>query len=188
MPIVFQLPQGSKFTKAMGFTLVELMATIAIAAVVMGLAVPSFNTAIKNNRLTTQVNDFVTSLNIARSEAVKRGQQVTLCKSSDGNTCVADGAASNWAQGWIVFVDQDNDFIHDAGEFPIRVQGQAQSQISMAGTGTVINQISYLGSGLSLNTGTIAICDDRRDEAVGKLTTINAVGRASTTDELMCGP
>src|SRR3569832_1171984 len=89
-----------------GFTLVELLVTISIATILVTLAVPSFSDFVKINRMITQTNDFVTALNVARSEAIRRGNRITLCKSSDGAGCVSGG---NWEQGWIVFVDADGD-------------------------------------------------------------------------------
>lgn len=81
-------------TYGKGFTLLELLATMAIAGILFGIAIPSFNTAIRNNRLTTMANDFVTALNVARSESVKRGQRVTVRRTG-----------ANWEDGWQVFVD-----------------------------------------------------------------------------------
>ena len=71
-----------------GFTLIELMVTIAIAAILLGIAIPSFTDTIASNRLTTSANELVTALNLARSESVKRGVRTTLCKSTDGSSCV----------------------------------------------------------------------------------------------------
>src|SRR3569833_4532748 len=89
-----------------GFTLVELLVTISIATILVTLAVPSFSDFVKNNRMITQPTDFVTAMNVARSEAIRRGTRITLCKSSDGAGCVS---GRNWEQGWIVFVDDDGD-------------------------------------------------------------------------------
>ena len=83
-----------------GFTLIELMVTLAVTAIVLGVAVPSFNTMIINSRSATLGEDFATALNFARSEAVKRKARVTLCASSDGLTC-----GDVWRDGFMVFVD-----------------------------------------------------------------------------------
>ncbi|MGB5065269.1 MAG: GspH/FimT family pseudopilin, partial [Candidatus Competibacter sp.] len=69
-----------------GFTLIELMITVALAAIVLTLGVPAFQETIRNNRLATTVNDFISSLNLTRSEAIKRGTRVTLCKSANGTS------------------------------------------------------------------------------------------------------
>ena len=79
-----------------GFTLLQLMAVIAIAGVLMVAAIPTFRDMIRRTRLTTYTNEFVTALNIARSEAVKRGQHVVVRKTG-----------TNWENGWQVFVDVD---------------------------------------------------------------------------------
>ena len=65
-----------------GFTLVELMVTLTVLAILVGVALPSFRDMILNNRRTAIVNDLVSSLLLARSEAIKRGQPVSVCASS----------------------------------------------------------------------------------------------------------
>lgn len=96
-----------------GFTLLELMVTIAILAIVAGLSTPSFLRTIENNRAATASNDFALAIIQARSEAVKRNQPVAICKSSDGATCTN---SDDWEQGWISFVDVDGDSILDGGD------------------------------------------------------------------------
>ena len=85
------------------FTLVELLVTVTVISIILGIAIPSFNSQILNNKSVALSEDFVTALNLARSEAVKRATRVTLCSSQDGSTC--SGAASDWAKGFIVVVD-----------------------------------------------------------------------------------
>lgn len=83
-----------------GFTIIELMVTVTLLSVVLVLALPGFQSFIQNNRVATQANNFITALTLARSEALKRGTNVSVCASSDQATCT--GA---WNQGWIVFTD-----------------------------------------------------------------------------------
>ena len=85
---------------ARGFTLLELMVTIGVAGVLLTLGVPSFVDVVRNNRAATNVNELVTAFSIARSESIKRGWNVSVCRSSNGATCT--GA---WSDGWIVFRD-----------------------------------------------------------------------------------
>lgn len=84
-----------------GFTLLELMITIAVAGILLALAGPQFRAMVQGNRITTQVNEFVTAVNMARGEAVRSGEPVTLCASQDQNTC-ADPGDGDWAIGWIL--------------------------------------------------------------------------------------
>lgn len=85
-----------------GFTLIELMVTIAVLAIVVSIAAPSFTSMINNNRSVALGEELTGAFNLARSEAVKRGDRVSICASSDGASC---SAAGTWNQGWIVFTD-----------------------------------------------------------------------------------
>jgi type IV fimbrial biogenesis protein FimT len=88
--------------KLAGFTLIELMVTLAVAAIALGIAIPSFNQTMRNNSSATLGNEMAGALNYARSEAIKRGKRVSICASNDGASCLA---ANNWKEGWLVFVD-----------------------------------------------------------------------------------
>jgi type IV fimbrial biogenesis protein FimT len=90
---------GRRSRAARGFTLVELMVTLLVLAILLGLAVPSFRDASLSSRLTGYANDLVAGVQIARSEAIKRNATVTLCASEDGATCAED---VGWEVGWIV--------------------------------------------------------------------------------------
>ena len=96
----FLAARHDKFER--GLTLIELMVTISIIAILMSLAVPSFQSMIASSNLTTATNDLINTLAQARSNAIRRGGRVTVCKSANGTQCVATG---NWEQGWIVFND-----------------------------------------------------------------------------------
>lgn len=87
--------------RAHGFTLIELMITLLLAAIIMSLAVPGFRDLVQNNRAATQSNELVAALALARSEAVKRGVNVMLCPSSDQATCTG----GDWQDGWIVVLE-----------------------------------------------------------------------------------
>lgn len=94
-------------TTSQGLTLLELMIALSIAAILGCIAVPGFNEMRHNNERTAAVNSFVHAIYLARSEAIKRGRIVTLCKSADGQTCAA--RATPWNSGWIVFANGDAD-------------------------------------------------------------------------------
>ncbi|MFP4294722.1 MAG: GspH/FimT family pseudopilin [Halothiobacillaceae bacterium] len=89
--------------KTTGFSLIELMITIAVLAIVLAIAVPSFSFLVQSNRATTLANDLTTAITFARSEAIRRGENVTLCSSNDGNDC-----GGTWTDGWIAIADSDD--------------------------------------------------------------------------------
>jgi len=172
-----------------GFTLIELMVTLAVAAILLTMGVPSFRATVENNRLTAAANELVGALNLARSEAIKRGVRVTVCKSSDGATCTTSG---NWEQGWIVFTDGNNDAAYNsATETLLRVYGGVNGQVTLVGNTNVSDYISYTASGRSILTGggfqagTIKVCDDRTGN-VGKNVVLSSTGRLRIEQNVTC--
>jgi type IV fimbrial biogenesis protein FimT len=83
------------------FTIIELVITVTILAILVATAIPSFRTLMANSRSTNLASEMFMALNIARSEAIKRSARISVCASADGATC----AGTPWDQGWIVFID-----------------------------------------------------------------------------------
>lgn len=144
-----------------GFTLIELMVTIAVASILLTLAVPSFQSMVENNSLTTQINLLVGALNGARSEAVKRGQRVSICKSNDATNCASSGG---YEQGWIMFVEEgtNNPGERNPGSETLLRAGEAlKPGYSLRGNGTtLIKYISYFPSGEANANGRFILCKD----------------------------
>ena len=90
---------------AKGFTLFELIVTMAVAGIILSFGVPGFMSFIQNNRATTHTNDLVTALNLGRSEATRRAAPVTVCSSADGATC---SGSNDWSTGWVARDDAGN--------------------------------------------------------------------------------
>ena len=86
----------------LGFTILELMFTVAIAAVIVGIGIPNMQTVIWNNRTATQVNELVSALNLARSEAVAQGVDVYIIPN----------VGNDWTTGWRVMADSDDDRVY----------------------------------------------------------------------------
>lgn len=100
-----------------GFTLIELMVTISIISIVLAFGIPWFGNVITENRMATQANELVSAIAVARSEAIKQRVTVRLCSSEDTDAENPTCAGSNdWAQGWLVYADANNDGVADAGE------------------------------------------------------------------------
>ena len=138
-----------------GITIVELIIALAIAAILSAIAVPSFTNIIQDNRLAIQVNELQASLSFARSEAIKRNNYVTTCRSSDGKNCIGD-----WTDGWIVFVDDDLDSTVDTGETILLRRGTISTNNTLTFNRS---RIIYTGDGTARggSNGTFTFCDKR---------------------------
>ncbi len=117
------------------------MITVTVLVILASVALPNLRSTIQNNRMTAQANGFLTAFQLARSEALKRKMPVSVCPSSDGESCGAD-----WEDGWIVFVD-DN----DAGDSNADVGEVLQIWSGMDGdtsnTGDDPDFVRYIASG-----------------------------------------
>ena len=147
-----------------GLTLIELMMAMAVAAVLMAIAGPSFQQALNSNRLSSVANELTGAVQLTRAEAVRANRRVTLCSSSDGSACTH--TTSTWA-GWIMFVDTDGDGSRDNAE-PVVKSGTFDAPVvvkSSANITAVNEQITFRGDGTArgsdgqtLLTGTLAVC------------------------------
>ncbi len=163
-----------------GFTLIEMIVTVAIAAIVMMIAVPSFQQMMQQNRTAAITNQLLGAFRMARSEAVTRGKTVTVCKSAnvtDANpTC---STSASWADGWIIFAeDGDGNGTRESSEPLIKV-GQLQAgQATVGGNTYVANTVQFLPSGRIKNRsgGTLTITTGSEQTKI----TINAVGRITS--------
>ncbi|MFL9666003.1 GspH/FimT family pseudopilin [Variovorax sp. AB1(2024)] len=117
-----------------GFTLIELMVTIAVAAVLLVIAAPNFVAFQRNSELTSAANSFVAALSAARGEAMKRGRQAVVVPREN----------NNWATGWTVFVDTDNNQQFNGSDILIVQQGALQSYFSATGQGTAQGSPAYV--------------------------------------------
>jgi type IV fimbrial biogenesis protein FimT len=160
-----------------GISLVELLGTLSIVAIVNALAGPTLSETFKRNQLRSAAERVMTTLNLARSEAVKRNQPVSVCRSSNGTSCTGD-----WQDGWIVFSNIDGDNAVDAGsDEVIRVYEGLDGGHGFDGT-VGSNAITYFSDGsYARGSETIKICPKDGDLGHTWMVDINTVGRPRVT-------
>lgn len=163
---------GPRISTEHGFTLVEMLTAIAIAAILLAIAVPSYSGSRLNSQLRASSNDLIGSINLARSEAIKRGTTVTVCASSSGDTCGGD-----WNEGWIVLGGTDalhNPIVlHSVNALPIGFQ-----LTEFAGTTVLIFQ----STGVDATPASFRLC--RSNPEAGsqeRVVSLDATGRAFVT-------
>jgi type IV fimbrial biogenesis protein FimT len=140
--------QNGPMRKISGFTLIELLVVMAIVAILLSIAAPSFKQQIQANTMTSNVNSFLADLRFARSEAIRRGGGVVMCRSDAPeatNASCGSGAGpggNGWVSGWIVFVDKNNNGDRNYDVDPIvddtilRVQSPITAMDSIADAGS----------------------------------------------------
>jgi type IV fimbrial biogenesis protein FimT len=162
---------GRRISSAQGFTLVELIVAISIAAILLAIAVPSYNSSQLNSQLRASANDLIASINLARSEAIKRGVTVTLCASSDGESC-----GGEWHDGWLVLREADPLNAVDAVILQVVDGPPAGFQLTEAlGNDT----LRFQSTGVDTTAATFTLC--RSSPTTGsqeRVVSMDATGRA----------
>jgi type IV fimbrial biogenesis protein FimT len=148
--------------KISGFTLVEMLVSIAILAIVLLIGIPSFNSIIKSSNMRSNSGDFISALNYARMESVKRGTSVELDQT--------DGAS--WTEGLVVWVDDDEDGTMDSGE-ELRYWDTFSTGSSITSANSVTS-FTFSADGGVDNNDTLKLCDDRTGETGRNITVLSS--------------
>ncbi len=174
-----------------GFTLIELMVTVGLASILMAVAIPSMRDFMRNNRLTSTVNDLLHSLQVARTEAIKRQNgSVVICGTANPNVAAPVCDYTNF-NGWIVFQDLDNNWQFNGADVIIERHSVVDASVTVK-TDATDRIISFGPSGFENpngarnNTRTVVACDIRGIKANGTASTARALfvtqtGRARAT-------
>lgn len=156
-----------------GFTLVELIVTLAVLAIALAIAIPSYQGLTRNTRLVTVSNELIASLALARSEAVRRGKTVKVCKADANSASPVCSASADWAQGWLV----------DVGGTVIRTTQINNTGISIS---SAADEIEFRPNGSSSAAATIEViragCTSGETNAK-RVISVSGTGRASVTSE-----
>lgn len=163
-----------------GVTLMELLVVVAILATLVGVATPGMRQWVDSTRIGTQVRAFLSDLQLTRTEAIRRGERVVLCAANQAETC---SELPGWHQGWLMFVDLNNNAQVDQGEFILRHQGPAPAGWSIQGNQPVSRFVSYdpLGSTRLVNgafqAGSVLFCRQGAGGPMPRRVVVNSVGR-----------
>ncbi|MEE9358332.1 MAG: GspH/FimT family pseudopilin [Sedimenticolaceae bacterium] len=167
-----------------GFTLIELIITLAVAAVVLTLAAPALRDTLIRNRVATEINSLAATLNQGRSEAIKRGRSVTLCSSSNGTSCCSSSngtsCAKNWQNGWILFEDSNADGTFDSSdETAIKVSSGFTSSdtLAYAASTATSSYVRFKSNGFSKEAGSFKLCESGSAVKYARALYISTTGR-----------
>lgn len=177
---------------ATGYTLIELMAVLAIASALLVIAIPMFRTQVQNSRMSAAATDLLSTFMSAKSEAVGRNYPVTVCISNrapdpDDLACADNG---QWEDGWLTFVDADEEVgVRNAGEDILQIHPPLSDGTTARATGTLANSVTYQPNGLTSLSGTesLVFCDERIGEpedeqkvrAFARVVIVSILGKAS---------
>lgn len=159
--------------KHLGFTLIELMVVIVIAAILLTIAVPSFDSMIKKNNVEALQARLSSAISTARTEAASRNTIVTICASTDGTTCVDDDDL--WGRGWVIFENDGHNIIDVANKIAIDVfeSEGAYSIESFNNSYVSFNSQGFLFGG---NVVTFDICEPGKDNQYARGVIVNKSG------------
>jgi len=161
-----------------GFTLIELMVSVAIVALMIGLAVPSYRYSINSSRISSDSDSLLSALQLARTEAIRRGLSVTVCGSNaTGSAC---SGSNNWKTGWLVFVDLNNNASYDAGDTLVRRQSaltSANAVIADNNTSAVRFNREGIASGLANDPVTVTFSPPTNSSTQKRCLVISMAGR-----------
>lgn len=170
-----------------GFTLTELMVTVAIAAILAALAAPAMTQLLADRAVDSQAQELATSLRLARSEAIKRGLEVSVCASTNtadaSPTCTGD---TQWAKGWLVFYDYNANGSLDGDDKAVRVQTGGVKGVKDVVSAAVI--VTFARNGILLVPAAAGACFQLQpNEAAGnaynnslRAVRVNKQGRIET--------
>lgn len=166
-----------KANKNKGFTLIELLIVVSIMSILVALALPSFSDTIEASASNAERKRLMTMLNLARSEAIKRGGEVIMCATDDGLDCDANA----WSNGYMIFVDNNGDANGlagsvDGGDEVIRVSNAAASASTITMTAGMFTYNSF-GFNSNADTQTFKICPTSNNAANARSLEVGPSGR-----------
>jgi type IV fimbrial biogenesis protein FimT len=136
-----------------GFTMIELMIVLAVTGVLMAIAMPDFARATRSIQLSHQAKEMAGAIKLARAEAIRRGQTVVMCRSNATQTnCNTGSPTSDWSNGWLIYVDVNNNATYDPTMVPstlvaVKSSTNGNIEIIAASLSPIANRISFNAAG-----------------------------------------
>ena len=162
--------------RAGGFTLVELLVTLVVLALLLTLGVPAFAGLLRQWRLDAAADAFAGDMRLARSTATRVSRNVEVCVQNGNGGC---GAQTNWARGWLVFIDLNADHQLNAGDTVVAQRGPQSGIASMTYSGPAANRLSFRPNGtLNSSKGLTMSLLAAGTAGEGRAVTLNAIGRS----------
>jgi type IV fimbrial biogenesis protein FimT len=175
-----------------GYTLIELMIALTVAAILGAIAIPALRTMLLNGRLTSGVNDLLASVTRARTEALKQQLPTAVCLTANPAAAIPSCSYAA-ARGWIVFVDTNGDWAYESGEPILERHALLDAAVTVKADGDAILAFSPTGfatpSGAHQALRTAVLCDARGVVALAPSSTaralvISTTGRARAVSSL----
>lgn len=159
--------------KDCGFTLIEILVTISIAAILVTIGIPSMIEFMETNRRAAAANTLVAEMQRGRSTAATGGVAVTLCHSGNATGCSGE-ADPDWAEGWILFTDEDGDSVFDAGDEVLSAARRRDGVTMPSNRSSFTFAPGFQQSATTL--GTVAVCVNK-ENGDARWIVVSAIGR-----------
>ncbi len=169
--------------KMSGFSIVELVITLVIAAAMLTVGIPAFNNVMENNALAGAANRFISSIALARSEAVTRNIEVVMCRLNSTQTACDTSGGTNWSDGWVIWADANGNNVLETSEIVDRSEALDDGYTLVALNNQFSRTITFTPIGEAFGNGgsqqeIFRLCDPDNDNDRTRLIYLSGVGNA----------
>ena len=165
-----------------GFSLPELTATLAVAAILAAMTAPAMKSIFADRRVAAMAKQLYESIQLTRSEAVNRGTYASLCRSRNGVDCEDDG--SDWGVGWLVFTDSNSNGNLDSEDQLVRVYGALPENLDINWNRG--RHLRFDSQGQARDAGSFRVCESLSNVSYGRSISVSMTGRARVTELESC--
>ncbi len=170
---------GNDMKRQTGFTLTELITTMAIVGILIGIGVPSYRYVTTANRMSSEINGLLGDLQFARSEAIREGTNVVVCATSDGTSC---SGTAIWGSGWLVYSDLNGNNAVDAPDEVLRTQAALSNNDTLAAVAAT--QFAFNREGFAIGVAAdelLTLHDPTNNPTYARCLKLTVMGMATVT-------